>query len=54
MTDDDEPTGGGLGAFLRENWIWWLAPLVIAVVAIVLLLWLSEGDAGSPFVYDEF
>ena len=44
----------GFVGFLRDTWVWWLLPLVIVLGLAVLLLWLAEGDATSPFVYDVF
>lgn len=49
----DEPRPGLLG-FLAENWLWILAPLLLAILAAVALLFLSEGDSQMPFLYDEF
>ncbi|MFT7465504.1 MAG: hypothetical protein ACI9EF_003873 [Pseudohongiellaceae bacterium] len=49
----DEPRPGLLG-FLADTWIWILAPLVLAIIAVVALMLLSEGDAQSPFLYNEF
>jgi len=55
MTNDtQDEKGGGLIGFLKEYWLWWLAPLVIAAVLVVWLLWFSEGKASSPFVYDSY
>ncbi len=40
-----------MGNFLRENWIWIAAPIVLVVglVAIVIVIG-SQGD--SPFIYN--
>jgi len=41
--------------FLRENWIWIVAPFVFAVVILgVVLLVFGGGDDTSPFVYNIF
>lgn len=40
--------------FIKENWIWFAAPFVVAAVIIVALLFLGGGDEGSPFVYTIF
>jgi len=39
-----------MGAFLRENWVWILVPLVALAILVVLILWLG-GAEESPFVY---
>jgi hypothetical protein len=39
--------------FLRENWIYIVAPLVIVVVGLVLLI-LFDKDSSSPFIYNIF
>lgn len=50
---EDESSRGLIG-FLKENWIWWLAPLIVAAALVVWLLWFSEGSASSPFIYDSY
>ena len=40
--------------FFRENWIWIVAPIVVVIVAVAVILFLSEGDPGAPFVYNVF
>ena len=38
--------------FLKQNWIWILAPVVL-VVGVILFLVLTGGDAGEqPFIYN--
>lgn len=37
--------------FLRENWVWFVAPFVVAAIVIALLLALGVGQDGSPFIY---
>jgi hypothetical protein len=60
MTDqatqgDSEPQGRtGFTGFLIDTWIWWLLPLLIVLALAIALLWVSEGDATSPFIYNEF
>ena len=41
-----------MGDFLKDNWIWILAPMVLVLVAVLSLLLLGgeEGDAG--FIYN--
>ncbi len=36
--------------FLRENWIWIVAPVVIVVVAVIL--YASEGDPATDHIYN--
>ena len=47
-----EPRSGCLG-FLRENMIWWLAPIVLLLVLLVLVLCFGTGES-SPFDYNLF
>jgi len=44
---------GELWAFLRDNKRWWLAPVVIAIVALGALVLLGSTGAG-PLVYTLF
>jgi hypothetical protein len=37
--------------FLRENWIWIAAPIVIFVIVLVALMFMTE-DGASPFIYN--
>jgi len=40
-----------MGNFLRENWIWIVAPIVLVVVLVVaIVVW--GGDDASPFLYN--
>ena len=39
--------------FLKENRKWWLAPIVIAILALGLLVLLG-GTAAAPFIYTLF
>lgn len=42
-----------MGQFLRENWIYIVAPLAIVLVGLgVLILW--GDDSSSPFIYNIF
>jgi hypothetical protein len=54
MSTEPEGERGGFLAFLKDTWIWWLAPLVIALAVVLCLLYYSEADATSPFIYDNF
>ncbi len=41
-----------MGKFLRENWIWIVAPIVIVAILCVIVVWLSQdSDPTAPFVY---
>jgi hypothetical protein len=39
--------------FLRENWIWIVAPIVVVAVVLAVLAWFGGGseDPVTPFVY---
>lgn len=37
--------------FLRENWIWIAAPIVVFGLVLAWLIWQS-GDGASPFIYN--
>ena len=41
-------------AFLVENKKWWIAPIVILLLALSVLLVLTEGSALAPFIYALF
>lgn len=43
-----------MGRFLRENWLWILAPIVLVVVLFVVLIMVQGGDETSPFIYNIF
>lgn len=40
--------------FMRENKKYWLAPIIITLVAVGALLALAKGSAIAPFVYTLF
>ncbi len=40
--------------FLKVRKKWWLAPIVITLVALGALLVLTEGSAVAPFIYSLF
>ncbi|MFT4538238.1 MAG: hypothetical protein ACI841_002410 [Planctomycetota bacterium] len=40
--------------FLRENWLWILAPIVLVLGAVAYLLVTSESDSSAPFIYNVF
>jgi len=43
-----------MGSFLRENWIWIVAPIVLVAILVVVLLLMGGGGDDSPFVYNIF
>ena len=40
--------------FLRENWIWIVAPIFIVMALMVAVALMTSGDDTSPFVYNIF
>ena len=40
--------------FLRERKRWWLAPIVIFLLALGVLLVFAKGSALAPFIYSLF
>ena len=45
---------GEFWSFLRIRKKWWLAPIVILLLALGLILVLTEGSALAPFIYSLF
>lgn len=43
-----------LWSFLRERKKWWLAPILILLVALGGLLAIAQGSALAPFIYSLF
>ena len=41
-------------SFLRERKRWWLAPIVIFLLAFGALLVFAKGSALAPFIYSLF
>lgn len=37
--------------FLKDNWLWIVAPIVLLLVAIFVLIKNTSGEDVSPFVY---
>ncbi len=37
--------------FLKDNWLWIVAPIVLLLVAIFVLIKSTSGDDVQPFVY---
>jgi hypothetical protein len=40
--------------FLKERKKWWLGPIVFMLLALGLLIILTEGSAVAPFIYALF
>ena len=43
-----------LGQFMIERKVFWLAPIIIALLLIGTLIVLGGGSAAAPFVYTLF
>jgi hypothetical protein len=41
-------------SFLRVRKKWWLTPIVILLLALGLILVVTEGSALAPFIYSLF
>jgi hypothetical protein len=41
-------------SFLRVRKKWWIAPVVVLLLALGLILVLTEGSALAPFIYSLF
>ena len=41
-----------MSEFLKENWIWIVAPIAVVVIAVVVILVVAEGDPASAFIYN--
>jgi hypothetical protein len=57
-TEGDEPEDEGNVSlatefvwFLRENKKWWLIPLVLAFLLLLVMLFLGTNPAIAPFIY---
>ncbi len=50
---NDTPQRTGFKGFLRENWLYIVAPFVLIVVAL-LLLFILGGDSPAGFLYNIF
>ena len=55
-SDDSRASGRGtgIGQFLREHWIYVVAPILIVIVLLVALYYLGGGSGSAPFVYPIF
>ncbi len=45
---------GEFWEFLKKRKKWWLAPIVVVLLALGALLVLTEGSAVAPFIYSLF
>lgn len=45
---------GEFWAFLRFNKKYWLLPIVVVLLAVGLLIVVSQGSAVAPFIYTLF
>lgn len=45
---------GELLAFLWEQRLWWMIPMVVVLLAFGLLLVLAQSSAIAPFIYTLF
>lgn len=43
-----------MGSFLRENWLWIVAPIVLLVVALVVAALALSGNDDGQFIYNIF
>ena len=43
-----------MGKFLRENWVWILAPIVIVLVLFLVIIFTAGSEDASPFIYNIF
>ncbi len=43
-----------MGTFLRENWLYIVAPIVLVIVLLGVLYFVSGGSEASPFIYNIF
>jgi hypothetical protein len=43
-----------MAGFFRDNWVWIVAPIVIALVLFAALILMQGGDQASDFIYPIF
>jgi hypothetical protein len=43
-----------MGRFLRENWLYIVAPIVLVILLLGALWILGGGSEASPFIYNIF
>jgi hypothetical protein len=49
-----QPRRANVLKFIRENWVWIVAPIVVVALLLVSIAWLGGGDSSAPFVYNIF
>ncbi|MDP6384590.1 MAG: hypothetical protein QGI93_00190 [Planctomycetota bacterium] len=37
--------------FLKENWIWIVAPIALVAIGVIVILTMSSEDPAAPFTY---
>jgi hypothetical protein len=40
-----------MSAFLKENWIWIVAPIALVAIFVVVILTMSDHDPAAAFTY---
>ena len=40
-----------MSSFLKENWIWIVAPIVLVAFGVFVILKMSSGDPAAAFTY---
>ena len=43
-----------MGKFIRENWVWIVAPIVVVALLIAVFAIFFDDDPTSPFQYQIF
>ena len=43
-----------MGKFLRENWLWILAPIVLVAILMIWIVMSGSGDESPQFIYNIF
>ncbi|PIR17088.1 MAG: hypothetical protein COV48_09000 [Elusimicrobia bacterium CG11_big_fil_rev_8_21_14_0_20_64_6] len=44
----------GLFAFLWKKRLWWMIPILLAVICVAILVALASQPAAAPFIYTLF
>ena len=37
--------------FLKDNWVWIVAPVVTVLIVVLALLWFTDGGPADDFTY---
>jgi hypothetical protein len=40
-----------MGDFLKENWIWIVAPIALVAIGVIVILTMSSDDPAAAFTY---